>query len=148
MLENYFPQGIAKGLSFIGRNNEMDWLSKNIMSGYHTLLLAPRRYGKTSLAINTLEILNIPYTEINFQLIVSSKAVEKKIIEGIQDLLKKIIPTPEQILKKIKLFFKNSKQRWHLGIKDFAYIELMPEKLDDAPGNILTALQLLEHVYL
>lgn len=146
MLESYFPQGVAKGASFIGRDSEVEWLSKNILSGHHTLLLAPRRYGKTSLALNTLSSLDLSYTEINFQLIVSAKAVEKKIIDGIQDLLKKLISTPELITQRIKVFFKRSEKKWHLGIRDFAYVELTPNNPDDIPGNILTAFQLLEHV--
>jgi len=39
MIENYFPQGIATGNAFIGRDKDMEWLIKNIQTGHHTLLL-------------------------------------------------------------------------------------------------------------
>ena len=42
-------------------------LNYNIQKGHHTLLIAPRRFGKTSLALNVLEKLKLPYFEMNLQ---------------------------------------------------------------------------------
>ncbi|MCK4607993.1 MAG: ATP-binding protein [Gammaproteobacteria bacterium] len=146
MIENHFPQGLAIGDSFIGREEQMAWLMKNINSGYHTLLLAPRRYGKTSLAINTLAQINIPYTEVNCYLALSASAVEKKIIIAVQSLLEKLISKPEKILTAIQSFFKKGEKRWTLGFKGVFGLEIVPDSNDDHPENILTALQLIEDV--
>ena len=45
----YFPSGIALGESFINREKEREQLKKNIVANRHMVLMAPRRYGKTSL---------------------------------------------------------------------------------------------------
>ena len=37
------------GDQFVGRREELDWISLNILNGYNTVLVAPPRYGKTSL---------------------------------------------------------------------------------------------------
>ena len=64
---NHFPQGIAMGDTFLGREKELRALNYNIQKGHHTLLIAPRRFGKTSLALNVLEKLKLPYFEMNLQ---------------------------------------------------------------------------------
>lgn len=143
-LNNYFPQGLATAESFIGRQKEMEWLMKNIQIGHHTLLLAPRRYGKTSLAINILQKLDLPYVEINCYLILSADALEKKFLLAAQTLLNNIISKPEQILTSVQSFFKKSKKHWTLGFKGIFGVEIIPEKDNNHADNILTTLQLIE----
>lgn len=147
LIEDYFPQGIAIGEAFIGRAQEVQELIKNIESGHHTLLLAPRRYGKTSLVVNTLRQLKLPYVEINFYLALSAKSVEKKILVGVQELLGKVIKKPEQILKSVQFFLQTAKKRWTLGFKGVLELEISPDDGEDnAPDNVLTALKLIEHI--
>lgn len=146
MIENYFPQGIASGNAFIGRENEINYLMKNIQMGRHTLLLAPRRYGKTSLAINTFNRLSIPYVEVNCYLALSASAIEKKFLIAVQTLLNKIISKPEKLLNNIQSFLKKGKKSWTLGFKGIAGVEITPDETEDYSENILTSLMLLEHV--
>lgn len=89
--EHHFPLGIAKGESFVGRTDEVLWLQKNIQAGVHTLLLAPRRYGKSSLVLYTLENNDVNYLEIDLQLCRSAKSVEKKVIHGIEKMIAKAV---------------------------------------------------------
>ncbi len=145
-IKDYFPQGIATGNSFLGRNEDMKTLSQNIEAGHHTLLLAPRRYGKTSLVVNTLSKMKLPYASIDLHLAVTSKSVEKKILKSAQELIGLIISKPEQLLKIVQNFFKESRKKWTLGFKGVAGLELTPEREDDIPDNILTALDLVEDV--
>lgn len=146
MVENYFPQGIATGNAFIGRDKDMEWLIKNIQTGHHTLLLAPRRYGKTSLAVNTLSKLHLPFAEVNCYLALSASAVEKKILAAVQSLLKKTVGKPEKILTSVQSFLKKGKKRWTLGFKGVLGVEITPDSSEDYPENILTALMLVEDV--
>jgi len=50
MKKDIFPQSIASGYSFCNRVNERKALRSNIDRVNHTVLVAPRRYGKSSLA--------------------------------------------------------------------------------------------------
>lgn len=145
-VEDYFPQGIATGDSFLGRNEDMKNLHQNIETGHHTLLLAPRRYGKTSLVVNALAKMELPYVSIDLHLAVTSKSVEKKILKSAQKLIGLVISKPEQALKIIQGFFNKSNKKWTLGFKGVAGVELTPEKDDDIPENILTTLNLVEEV--
>jgi len=52
---NPFSIGLARGDNFCNRTPEIALLLRNIASGIHTVLYAPRRYGKSSLAHVVLE---------------------------------------------------------------------------------------------
>ena len=56
--------GLAEGEQFFNRTQELDFLIKNAKGGQHTLLLAPRRYGKSSLLRQVSQV-----TENNIQII-------------------------------------------------------------------------------
>ena len=73
-IEKYFPQGIAVGNAFCNRVEERSHLKNSILSNEHIVLVAPRRYGKTSLItqiLKDIELLFVPkkdryfLTEIN-----------------------------------------------------------------------------------
>ena len=59
-MEQYFPKGIAKDKSFFNRTEEVTRLMGNIEKGEHTLILSPRRYGKSSLAKHVIKKVNSP----------------------------------------------------------------------------------------
>ena len=96
--EKYFPLGLARGEAFIGREEESQWLKRNVDAGIHTLLLAPRRYGKSSLVLHTLEKGNLAFIEMDLQLCRSAKSLEKKILHGIAQILGTIVKEKEKIL--------------------------------------------------
>ena len=95
--EHYFPLGIAKGEAFVGRQDEVRWLQKNIQAGTHTLLLAPRRYGKSSLALYTVSHGGLDYLEMDLQLCRSAKVIGKKILHGISSIVTKTVKRKENI---------------------------------------------------
>jgi uncharacterized protein len=146
MVENFFPQGIAAGRAFLGRDAQIKWLSDNIHSNHHTLLLAPRRFGKTSLVLNTLNKIKLPYAEIDLHLAVSAKSVEKKILSALAALLKKASRKDGQILTMVQGFFKRNKAKWSLGFKGVLGVELEADPQKDSPENILMGLKLIDHV--
>lgn len=120
MIEQYFPQGIAYEQAFLGREEEKLWLKKNIDQMCHTLLIAPRRFGKTSLILNVLEELKLPFSELNFHLIVSEKSVEKKVIETALNIINQFVSTPEYKLKVVRSFLSRAKKKWTIGFKDLS----------------------------
>ena len=52
---NYFPTYLAFGKAFCNRKEETARLIYNIEQQVPTLIMSPRRYGKTSLALNTFK---------------------------------------------------------------------------------------------
>lgn len=143
-LKNYFPQGVAKGRAFIGRTLEAKDLAYNIRSGHHTLLMASRRFGKTSLAKNVLSKLKLPYGEANFYLAQTEKSVQFKILDAICEVIEKTGSKSNDVISKLTGYFRGSKKTWNIGIKGLFGVEIVPQSHDDIPDNILFALQCLE----
>lgn len=55
-MESPFVFGkIAKGKSFINRKNELTHLIGNLSSGINTMIISPRRWGKSSLVFKAAE---------------------------------------------------------------------------------------------
>ncbi len=81
-----FPLGKAYGRAFCNRVKETKKLIDNIESGKHTYLVAPRRYGKSSLCENVFLASKIPHESLDFHLAVTEKDVEQIIINGVIDL--------------------------------------------------------------
>lgn len=146
MTEEHFPQGIAFGHAFLGREPEKAWLAQNIQEHHHTVLIAPRRFGKTSLVLNVLKEQRICFAELNFHLIVSSASVEKKIIDGTLQIINQLVTAPEYQLKLIQSFFSQAKKKWTIGFKDIIGLELTPDPYANAADNIYTALLLLDEL--
>lgn len=96
-----FPIGIATGEAFCNRDNERKILKDNINANRHTVLLAPRRYGKTSLVSEVIEQLSYPSCNMDFLLAADARAVEAVILEKIGELLQSILPQTKKPMKKI-----------------------------------------------
>ncbi|MDF1796230.1 MAG: hypothetical protein P1U63_06820 [Coxiellaceae bacterium] len=146
MNKDFFPQGVASGHAFLGREQESEVLQSNIRLGHHTLLIAPRRFGKTSLARHVLKQMELPYEELNFFLSRSAIAVERKIRKCIQKMLGKNQTQLEKLITHLKAFFTQSDKHWTFGFKGLAEIELIPDREDDVAENIFTAFALLDSV--
>lgn len=144
MVANFFPQGVATGKAFLGRENEARLLKANIEVGHHTLLIGPRRFGKTSLARFVLNDLDMPFYEVNFFLSRSAKTVEKKIRNCIEKVLGADHDKSDRIFGILNRFFKNAKKKWRFSFGGLASVELLPSEPEDIEENIFTALNILE----
>jgi len=145
--EDHFPQGIAKGMAFLGREKEIKDLSYNIKKGHHTLIFGSRRYGKTSLVKRVLEELKIPYGETNFFISQTQRSVELKIMETIRSVTHLLMGGEVEagsILSKLAAYFSKTKKKWNFGVKGLIGVEIIPEDDEDIPENILVALNFLE----
>lgn len=143
--EQYFPQGIATGSSFLGRDKETQKLIDNINSGRHTLLIAPRRYGKTSLIKHAIGLANIAFTEIDLFLAIDDKAIENRFLSGIENLIQVFSDKPEQWMMTLVDYFRKARKKWTVGFKGVT-LEIKPEAHDDIAANLLDAFNALEHI--
>ncbi len=100
-----FPQKLALGKNFCNRVKEQKFLKDQITAIRPSLIVSPRRYGKTSLGIYVLENLNIPYVHLDLFPLANTQDVENVILSGIGDILGHIESTPKKAFKTITEFF-------------------------------------------
>jgi uncharacterized protein len=84
---NYFPLGIAKGEAFCNRVSERKRLISNTERNKHTIVISPRRYGKSSLVLCSLEEMKLPYERVDLFVAVNIKTVEEQILKGVKNLI-------------------------------------------------------------
>src|SRR5262245_24111938 len=101
-----FPLGKAYGKAFCNRAQETEKLIGNIESGKHTFLVAPRRYGKSSLCERVFETSNLPWSKLDFHLAVTAKDVERIVVNGVIDLIGKSVGSVEKLANLIKKYAK------------------------------------------
>ena len=115
----FFPLGKAYGKAFCNRVEEVKKLRGNIENGKHTFLVAPRRYGKSSLCERTFEALNMPWLTLDFHLAVTGKDAERIILSGISDLIGRTIGSTEKLVHIIKKYAKKLKPKFSVGTENF-----------------------------
>ena len=142
---DYFPLGVAQGAAFCNREKETKLLIDNLKNGKHTLLMATRRYGKSSLALHALQLSGLPYVEIDFYMASSEKVVESYIINGVVDLIGISFGSVEKIINSIKRYLKNLKPKLDIGTSSFK-LELTTDDSIDPALNVKEALLLLEQL--
>ena len=117
----------------------------NTEKNKHTIVISPRRYGKSSLVLSSLEEMNLPFERVDLFVAVNVKTVEEQILKGVKNLLTRISSVPEQAVGFIKNYIKSLKSKWIVGT-DGVNIELIPEKGSDSASVIMESLQVLENV--
>ncbi|MAZ39161.1 MAG: hypothetical protein CMF49_03495 [Legionellales bacterium] len=100
-MSKYFPQGIANDEAFCNRENERSAVSACIESHEHLVLIAPRRYGKSSLISQVLKENHFPGTCIDLFFVLSQSEVTKSIAEGVSRIVNEIMPATKAAGKKI-----------------------------------------------
>jgi AAA+ ATPase superfamily predicted ATPase len=105
MTQDNFPLGLALGEAFCNRLDERHHLLSNIKNAKPTLIISPRRYGKTSLALQTIAESKLPYAHIDFFSELTEKDIEVSILKGIGRAIGKITPAPQRALAAAKEFF-------------------------------------------
>lgn len=140
---DYFPLGVAVGSSFCNRTQETGWLVDNIKNGKHTLLIATRRYGKSSLALHALGLSKYPYVEIDFYMATSEKIIESYVLNGVVELIGKTLGPVDKLLTSIKRYVKDLKPKIDIGTSLFK-LELTSDVESDPASNVKEGLLLLE----
>ena len=105
---NYFPTHLALGQAFCNRKEELKQLQYNIEGVNPVLIMAPRRYGKTSLALNTFSKIKWPYAHVDFYKSLSERDIERTILNGAGKLLGSLETTPKRLLKLASDFFAST----------------------------------------
>ena len=141
---NYFPTRLAKGAAFCNRKSELKRLKYNIETVNPSLIISPRRYGKTSLALRAFEQIKWPYVQIDLYKAFSEKDIEKFILNGIGTLLGKLEKTPKRLISLAADLFSNI----HVNVsieKDGLSLDFSKSKKTPT-DNILKALDRLHNL--
>lgn len=100
-----FPRTIADGSAFCNRDEERKRLKYNIDHEIHTLVMSPRRYGKTSVILRSLEEHKTSFAHVDWFLATKPEILVERLIDGIALLISNLIPINEKALKAIQNAF-------------------------------------------
>lgn len=140
---DYFPLGIATAEAFCNRVDETKWLVDNVKAGKHSLLIAPRRYGKSSLAIKAVAATGLMAEHLNFNSCADEEDIELLIRQGVSAMISKLAFSVEKIAALIKKHISSFTPKITLGT-EYACLELSPHKQKSLATNVEEALLLLE----
>ena len=82
---DYFPLSVAEGAAFCNRVDEIARLEYCINHLRPTLLVSPRRYGKTSLALRSIAKSQMPYGQFDFFSVMDETDIERVVLQRIFD---------------------------------------------------------------
>lgn len=102
-----FPRTIAQDQAFCNRDEERRRLKYNFKNMQHTLVLSPRRYGKTSLILQSIKEIKWPYAYIDLFLAYEEHKIIERFLAGIAKLISLILPINMKAISKIRDFFKS-----------------------------------------
>lgn len=108
MQTSYFTTKVATDSSFCNRHQENKALQANIRKNQHTVVVAPRRYGKTSLVGHTLNQTKLPYARVDLFCVVYEEDICRKVAKGISKLVRQIASFSEKTLTLLEQCFKSA----------------------------------------
>jgi hypothetical protein len=124
-----FPFGkVVTGSDFVGRKNEITKIKTFLSEGENIILIAPRRYGKTSLVWNVLEDLkkNHYIGYVDFFSVKNLYELSEKIIESVLNNRHKIFNFMNFLKNNIEQLF--NKIEFKQTIEEFSFILSLKEK--------------------
>lgn len=130
----YFPLGKAEGDAFCNREAETQWLLSNIEAVKHSLLIAPRRFGKSSLAEKAIEQSELAVVILNFNTCVDEQEVEALIRQGVSKLISEALGPVDKIINTFKRYTHNLIPKLSFGNK-YAHLELALNKQQETPAS-------------
>jgi len=142
-LRRLFPLGKAYGEAFCNRTEEANKLTEHVNNGKHVFLVAPRRYGKSSLCEKVFELSNLPAVKLDFHLVTDDKDAERIIINGTIDLIGKTIGSIEKHINLVKKYVKKLKPKLAVNVKALS-LELELDTQVSPAENIAEALLLID----
>ncbi len=106
-MKDYFPLKLAQGDSFCNRLAEQAKLKRNVELNRSTVMISPRRYGKSSLAHKVVNDIKLPAAFIDLFLANDDRTVTMRILEGVGDLVSQIMPMPQKAIEIVQEYFSS-----------------------------------------
>jgi hypothetical protein len=140
---NYFPTALASGRAFCNRKEELQRILYNLKNTNPTLLVSPRRYGKTSLALKSFEDVKWPYAHVDLYKALSEDDIARFILNGIGRLLGRMESTPLKLMKAATEFFSGFQLKF--ALEKYGLSVEFSKKEKQSVDLILAALEKLEN---
>lgn len=140
---DYFPLGKAHGEAFCNRELESDWLLSNIKAGKQSLLLAPRRFGKSSLAEKVILASKLPAVTLNFNTCSDEHDIERIIKQGTSQLIGRALGPADKLMNSIKQYVTHLTPKISIGIQQ-AHLELSASQQSNSATNVEETLNLID----
>lgn len=121
---SWFPLGLADEKAFCNRTEERAYLKTNIENHIHTVVIASRRYGKTSLIKKVIKDEKYLYTFVDFLVIANLHSAQQLIADSVNDLLIQQAPTMQKLKPLLTKFFKAFKPTMSLDMEDKLKLDL------------------------
>ncbi|TAK72483.1 MAG: ATP-binding protein [Gammaproteobacteria bacterium] len=134
----YFPEGVALGNAFINRENERKYLINRIKSNKHSVLIAPRRYGKTSLVMKVASEMDMAYCSIDLLAAYSEEYVRDQLANKVSRLVFELLPRLNKAKEKLITIFKKMKPEISIS----AFGQKLSLSLSNSPLQDITELLL------
>lgn len=144
-IRSLFPLGKASGEAFVNRKLEIEKLVGNIQSGKHTFIVAPRRFGKSSLCERAFRAVDCAWAKVDFHLAITDKDVERFIINAVIRLIGDAVSHVDQLTTTIKNFAKKLKPKFALSTEHMS-LELEVSSQSTPAENIAEAILLLDRL--
>lgn len=138
-----FPLGKADGEAFCNRVDETKKLIGNLENGKHTFIVAPRRYGKSSLCEHAFLHSGLTWDKVDFHVAITEKDVERLLINAIIRLIGHSVGQIDKFTALIKDFAKHLKPKFALS-SECMQLELEITSLSSPAENIAEAILLLD----
>src|SRR3990167_1682797 len=104
----YFTNKVATDASFCNRTEEQASIAHSLEKNQHLVVVAPRRYGKTSLVINTLTRQKMLFAHIDLFCVVYENEICHKVAKAVSSLIREITPFTTKSLEFIGHCFKRA----------------------------------------
>lgn len=114
-INDYFPLTVAFGLAFCNRVDEISRLQDYILNQRPTLVISPRRYGKTSLVLQTIKQTKLPFAYIDLFSVIDEQDIEKAMLKGIGKLIQTMETIPKRALALAGSIFEGMHLRAYIG---------------------------------
>ena len=101
MTIQYFPQGVVTDGAFCNRVEERRSLKERIDAHEHTVLIAPRRYGKTSLIAQVLADNSYLGVSADFFSVLTREEVAQHVFNHVSDMMVQLMPKEKGVAQKL-----------------------------------------------
>lgn len=98
-MTDYFPLTLAGKPAFCNRTQETAFLLNNIAKARPTLVMSPRRYGKSSLVHHAMKKAKVCYAHVDFYKAITEEDIQQSILDAVGQVLAQIESRPEKLVR-------------------------------------------------
>ena len=107
-VSSYFSLKVATERVFCNRENELKIILNSIATNEHVVVVAPRRYGKTSLIMRSIAASKQPYAMIDLFCVSYQEEVARKLAKAVTEIARQFTSRFRKTTKKYLMLWRVS----------------------------------------